>query len=43
VGWLIREGLARKLTGIALKDESGVRTAEGFIANSGEHDNSVED
>jgi ethanolamine ammonia-lyase small subunit len=43
VGWLIREGLGREVTGIALKDESGVRTAEGFIANSGEHDNSVED
>src|SRR5579871_4754549 len=41
--WLIREGLARELTGIALKDESGVRTAEGFIASSNERDNSVED
>ena len=25
IGWLIREGLARELTGVALKDESGVR------------------
>lgn len=26
IGWLIREGLARELTGVALKDESGIRT-----------------
>lgn len=38
IGWLIREGLAREQTGIALKDESG-----GFIAGSGERDNFVED
>jgi ethanolamine ammonia-lyase small subunit len=43
VGWLISEGLARKLTGIALKDESGARTGDGFIAASGERDNFVED
>jgi ethanolamine ammonia-lyase small subunit len=42
IGWLIREGLARGLTGIALKDESG-QTVDGFIANPGERDNSVED
>jgi ethanolamine ammonia-lyase small subunit len=28
IGWLIREGLARKLTGVALKDESGARLVE---------------
>jgi ethanolamine ammonia-lyase small subunit len=28
IGWLIREGLARELTGVALKDESGVRLVE---------------
>ena len=42
VGWLIREGLARELTGVALKDESG-RTGESFIASRGERDNFVED
>lgn len=26
IGWLIREGFARKLTGVALKDDSGGRT-----------------
>jgi len=43
IAWLIREGLARGLTGIALKDESGGRTGGGFIAGSGERDNFVED
>jgi ethanolamine ammonia-lyase small subunit len=43
IGWLIREGLARELTGIALKDESGGPMGTGFIANSGERDNFVED
>jgi ethanolamine ammonia-lyase small subunit len=43
IGWLIREGLARELTGIALKDESGGRMGTGFIANSSERDNFVED
>ena len=42
IGWLIREGLARELTGIALKDESG-QIGDSFIANSGERDNFVED
>ncbi len=42
VGWLICEGLARELTGVALKDESG-RTGDSFIANPGERDNFVED
>jgi ethanolamine ammonia-lyase small subunit len=43
IGWLIREGLARELTGIALKDESGGRMGAGFVANSSEGDNFVED
>jgi len=43
IGWLIREGLARELTGIALKDESGGPMGTGFIANSSERDNFVED
>jgi ethanolamine ammonia-lyase small subunit len=43
ISWLIREGLARELTGIALKDESGGPMGGGFIANSNERDNFVED
>ena len=43
IGWLIREGLARQSTGVALKDESGRRGGGGFIANSGERDNFVEE
>ena len=27
IAWLVREGLARKITGVALKDESGSRTS----------------
>ena len=33
IGWLIREGLARELTGIGLKDESGVRMGHVIAAN----------
>lgn len=46
ISWLIREGLARGSTGIALKDESGKlveRIGDGFIANPGERDNFVEE
>lgn len=43
IGWLIREGWARQMTGIALKDESGGRASDGFLAYSGERDNFVED
>jgi ethanolamine ammonia-lyase small subunit len=43
VSWLIRAALAREMTGIALKDESGGRTGDGFLANSGERDDFVED
>jgi ethanolamine ammonia-lyase small subunit len=38
--WLIREGLARELTGVALKDESGNRMPRGIAANSSQHDKS---
>ncbi|WP_298252421.1 ethanolamine ammonia-lyase subunit EutC [Bradyrhizobium sp.] len=41
--WLIREGLAREVTGIALKDESGGQSGGGLIVNSGERDNFVEE
>jgi ethanolamine ammonia-lyase small subunit len=34
IGWLIREGLARKSTGVALKDESGGRPSRAITANS---------
>jgi ethanolamine ammonia-lyase small subunit len=37
VAWLIREGLARELTGVALKDESGRLTPRGITANSSQH------
>lgn len=32
IAWLIREGLARRLTGVALKDESGERAAQRITA-----------
>jgi ethanolamine ammonia-lyase small subunit len=33
IGWLVREGLARGVTGVALKDESGGRTPPPVIPN----------
>jgi ethanolamine ammonia-lyase small subunit len=35
IDWLIREGMARELTGVALKDESGVRLGQSITVNSG--------
>ena len=34
IAWLIREGLARKVTGVALKDESGDGTSQRIAGNS---------
>ena len=34
IGWLIREGLAREITGVALKDESGDQTSQRITTNS---------
>jgi ethanolamine ammonia-lyase small subunit len=34
IAWLIREGLAREVTGVALKDDSGERTPQPLTANS---------
>ena len=41
IGWLIREGLARQITGVALKDESGAQTPPRIGANTSRHDNSA--
>jgi ethanolamine ammonia-lyase small subunit len=37
IAWLIREGLARGITGIGLKDESGGRTPRRITTNSTAH------
>jgi ethanolamine ammonia-lyase small subunit len=34
IAWLIREGLARGVTGVALKDESGAQTPRHIATNS---------
>ena len=34
IGWLIREGLARELTGVGLKDESGIQPGRVLTASS---------
>jgi ethanolamine ammonia-lyase small subunit len=37
IGWLVREGLARQVTGVALKDESGSVTPSRITAPPGEN------
>ena len=37
IAWLIREGLARGITGVALKDESSVEAPRRLITSSGRH------
>jgi ethanolamine ammonia-lyase small subunit len=40
IAWLVREGLVREITGVALKDESGGLTPQRIAANSSHHDES---
>ena len=40
IAWLIREGLTREVTGVALKDESGGGTSQRVITGSRGHDKS---
>jgi ethanolamine ammonia-lyase small subunit len=40
IAWLVREGLAREITGVALKDESGGRTPQRIAVSSSHHDES---
>jgi ethanolamine ammonia-lyase small subunit len=40
IAWLVREGLARGITGIALKDESGGQTSPRIVTQTDRHDKS---
>jgi ethanolamine ammonia-lyase small subunit len=40
IAWLVREGLSRGITGVALKDESGLQTAQQITVNPVPHDKS---
>jgi ethanolamine ammonia-lyase small subunit len=41
IAWLVREGLARQTTGVALKDESGAGSAQRLMADLAECDKSA--
>jgi ethanolamine ammonia-lyase small subunit len=41
IAWLVREGLARQTTGVALKDESGAGSRQRLMANLAECDKSA--
>jgi ethanolamine ammonia-lyase small subunit len=41
IAWLVREGLARGLTGVALKDESGGQMPQRIVTNSSRYDKST--
>ncbi len=43
IAWLVREGLVREVTGVALKDESGGGTPRHIATNSGQPDKSNSD
>ena len=43
IAWLVREGLVREITGVALKDESGGATPLHIATNSGQPDKSNSD
>lgn len=40
IAWLVREGLAREVTGVALKDESGGGTSQRIATSPGQSDKS---
>jgi ethanolamine ammonia-lyase small subunit len=40
ISWLVREGLVRGITGVALKDESGSRAFQRVIPNASRHEES---
>ena len=41
IAWLVREGIARQTTGVALKDESGGQTSPRIVSHADRHDKSA--